>query len=99
MLGVAGLLTAGATALFALGVATDYAYGGADAATEYLEDAGYSKVVHTNTELRTPLNLFMLQGCEKGDMAKYSFEATAPNGKHHVSRIVCKGLISGPTIH
>lgn len=61
---------------------------GAAVAPDYHEETGYSKVVHTSTDFRTPLNLFALPGCNNSDVAKYSFDATGPCGKRHVSRIV-----------
>jgi hypothetical protein len=63
---------------------------GSDRAARYLEQQGYTNVVHTDTDY------FLIFGCGKGDTVKYDMEATAQNGDR-VNAIVCKGLFKGAT--
>jgi hypothetical protein len=84
-----------------LAAAFDYGVGaiananyGTDDATKYLQQAGYTNVVHTDTDKF----LVQLNGCGKGDFVKHEFMATGPTGVAGPVD-VCSGLLSkGATI-
>lgn len=65
-----------------------------DGAIQLLEAQGFSDVNITSHQW-----LFVgLRGCEDSDAAKFTFEATGPNGQIVDNLFVCKGLFKGYTL-